>query len=220
VKDKKMAAEQRSMGPDEAKKKFAQADKMFAFSSTTLSSQADDLTKALTSLAQRMGNSDEKTRFNAEMEGFRQLFNKYKEAKKNAPLEWDKIRPPPQNLVIPHRELPTVSQQRISELSKKLCVLKLNGGLGTTMGCTGPKSVIEVHSNLSFLDLTVSQIDDLNKTYNTDVPLVLMNSFNTHEDTLKVISKYSHISARILTFNQSRYPRILKETLLPMPTDL
>jgi len=36
---------------------------------------------------------------------------------------------------------------------------------------------------------------------------------------LKVISKYSHIKARILTFNQSKYPRILKDTLLPMPTD-
>jgi len=205
--------------PEEARKKFAQADKMFAFSTTTLSSQADDLTRGLHELAGKIQVPEEKARFQAEMEGFRQLFNKYKEAKKNAPLEWDKIRPPPENLVVPHRELRAASDARITELSKKLCVLKLNGGLGTTMGCTGPKSVIEVHSNLSFLDLTVSQIDDLNNKYNTDVPLVLMNSFNTHEDTLKVISKYSHIKARILTFNQSRYPRILKETLLPMPND-
>ncbi len=36
--------------------------------------------------------SDEKSRFQAEMTGFRQLFDKYKEAKKNAPLDWDKIR--------------------------------------------------------------------------------------------------------------------------------
>ena len=38
-------------------------------------------------------------------------------------------------------------------------VVKLNGGLGTTMGCTGPKSAIEVRDNMTFLDMTVKQIE-------------------------------------------------------------
>lgn len=46
-----------------------------------------------------------------------------------------------------------------SSILKKLAVLKLNGGLGTTMGCVGPKSAIEVRDNLTFLDLTVRQIE-------------------------------------------------------------
>lgn len=46
-----------------------------------------------------------------------------------------------------------------------------------------------------------------------------MNSFNTHEDTLKIIQKYTS-RVPIYTFNQSRYPRIMKETLLPMPTSV
>lgn len=41
----------------------------------------------------------------------------------------------------------------------KLVVIKLNGGLGTSMGCHGPKSVIPVRSDLTFLDLTVQQIE-------------------------------------------------------------
>ena len=41
----------------------------------------------------------------------------------------------------------------------KLAVLKLNGGLGTTMGCVGPKSVIEVREGMTFLDLSVRQIE-------------------------------------------------------------
>lgn len=41
----------------------------------------------------------------------------------------------------------------------KLVVVKLNGGLGTSMGCHGPKSVIPVRSDLTFLDLTVQQIE-------------------------------------------------------------
>ena len=40
-----------------------------------------------------------------------------------------------------------------------MAVLKLNGGLGTTMGCVGPKSAIEVRDGMTFLDLSVRQIE-------------------------------------------------------------
>ena len=78
----------------------------------------------------------------------------------------------------------------IKEMLDQLVVIKLNGGLGTSMGCSGPKSVIPVRSDLTFLDLTVQQIEYLNKKYSANVPLVLMNSFNTDEDTHKII-RYS-----------------------------
>lgn len=84
------------------------------------------------------------------------------------------------------------------------------------MGCVGPKSVIPVRSDLTFLDLTVQQIEKLNKTYDADVPLVLMNSFNTHDDTLKLLNKYKGFRVAIYTFMQSRFPRINKETLMPI----
>nr|XP_023408455.1 UTP--glucose-1-phosphate uridylyltransferase isoform X2 [Loxodonta africana]XP_023408456.1 UTP--glucose-1-phosphate uridylyltransferase isoform X2 [Loxodonta africana]XP_023408457.1 UTP--glucose-1-phosphate uridylyltransferase isoform X2 [Loxodonta africana] len=108
----------------------------------------------------------------------------------------------------------------ISSVLNKLVVVKLNGGLGTSMGCKGPKSLIGVRNENTFLDLTVQQIEHLNKTYNTDVPLVLMNSFNTDEDTKKILQKYSHCRVKIYTFNQSRYPRINKESLLPVAKDV
>jgi hypothetical protein len=98
-------------------------------------------------------------------------------------------------------------------------VLKLNGGLGTTMGCVGPKSVIEVRDNMTFLDLSVRQIEHLNSEYGVDVPFILMNSFNTDDDTARIIQKYQNHNITILTFNQSRYPRVDKESLLPCPAD-
>ena len=98
----------------------------------------------------------------------------------------------------------------------QLIVVKLNGGLGTSMGCSGPKSVIPVRSDLTFLDMTVQQIEYLNKKYATNVPLVLMNSFNTDEDTHKIIRKYSGFNVSIRTFNQSCYPRISKESMSPI----
>lgn len=48
------------------------------------------------------------------------------------------------------------------------------------------------------------------------MPLVLMNSFNTDDDTQKIIKKYKGIDVEIHTFNQSCYPRINKESLLPI----
>jgi UTP--glucose-1-phosphate uridylyltransferase len=47
-----------------------------------------------------------------------------------------------------------------------------------------------------------------------------MNSFNTDEETLKLIRKYTGFRIRILTFNQSRYPRIHKESLMPVANDI
>jgi UTP--glucose-1-phosphate uridylyltransferase len=52
------------------------------------------------------------------------------------------------------------------------------------------------------------------------VPLVLMNSFNTDEETHKLIRKYAGFRVRILTFNQSRYPRIHRESLMPIAKDI
>jgi UTP--glucose-1-phosphate uridylyltransferase len=98
----------------------------------------------------------------------------------------------------------------------KLVVIKLNGGLGTSMGCQGPKSTITVRDDLTFLDLIIRQLETINLAYDTNVPLVLMNSFNTDEETGKVIMKYGHIKVKIYTFNQSRYPRVDKDSLLPI----
>lgn len=87
----------------------------------------------------------------------------------------------------------------------------------SSLGMTGAKSALEVKDDMTFLDLTVRQIEHLNTTHRIDVPLILMTSFNTHEDTLRIIKKYANQQLRITTFNQSRYPRILEETLLPAP---
>ncbi|OBZ70779.1 UTP--glucose-1-phosphate uridylyltransferase [Grifola frondosa] len=81
----------------------------------------------------------------------------------------------------------------------------------------GAKSALEVKDDITFLDLTVRQIEHLHTTHRVDVPLILMTSFNTHEDTLRVIKKYANQQLHITTFNQSRYPCINKKTLLPAP---
>ena len=58
-----------------------------------------------------------------------------------------------------YETVPTPSATQIRGMLDKLVVIKLNGGLGTSMGCQGPKSVISVRNDLTFLDLTVQQIE-------------------------------------------------------------
>ncbi|KAJ2631270.1 UTP-glucose-1-phosphate uridylyltransferase [Coemansia sp. RSA 1290] len=84
------------------------------------------------------------------------------------------------------------------------------------MGCVGPKSAIEVRDGQTFLDLTVQQIEYLNHASGADVPLILMNSFNTDEDTGKIVQKYINHNVSICTFNQSRYPRFKADSNLPL----
>lgn len=55
--------------------------------------------------------------------------------------------------------IPEVPASTFKEVLNKLVVVKLNGGLGTSMGCTGPKSLISLRRDLTFLDMNVQQIE-------------------------------------------------------------
>jgi UTP--glucose-1-phosphate uridylyltransferase len=57
----------------------------------------------------------------------------------------------------------------------------------------------------------------LNSAYNVNVPFILMNSFNTAEDTARVIQKYQNHNLDIINCVQSRYPRINRDSNLPIP---
>ncbi|OBT54598.1 UTP-glucose-1-phosphate uridylyltransferase [Pseudogymnoascus sp. 24MN13] len=186
-----------------------------AFENTSTSIAASQMRNHLNKLSDTVSDEQEKKLFETEMDNFFALFRRYLNDKaKGSTLDWDRIAPPAEGQVVDYNDL--ANSESVSFLNK-LAVLKLNGGLGTSMGCVGPKSVIEVRDGMSFLDLSVRQIEYLNRTYKVNVPFVLMNSFNTDSDTENIIKKYEGHSIDIMTFNQSRYPRVLKDSLLPVP---
>ncbi|KAI9202935.1 UTP--glucose-1-phosphate uridylyltransferase-domain-containing protein [Polychytrium aggregatum] len=189
----------------------------FHESTTTQSAKAMRL--SLNKLVSQIHEENENERFAHEMDAFFQLFTRYlAESVKGNKLNWEKIKTPASDQIILYDTLTPVEPPKKRDYLSKLAVLKLNGGLGTTMGCVGPKSTIEVRNGMSFLDLTVRQIQYLNSQHSVNVPLILMNSFNTDEETNRVIQKYQGQNVEIKTFNQSRFPRIVKETLQPLPT--
>lgn len=95
-------------------------------------------------------------------------------------------------------------------------VLKLNGGMGTSMGMDGPKSLVPVKEDLTFLDIIVRQILHLRRTTSVRLPLVLMNSFVTHEATMAALKQYDELAQEVpLAFVQSENPKIWADTLQP-----
>jgi len=96
-------------------------------------------------------------------------------------------------------------------------IIKLNGGLGTSMGLEGPKSLIPVRRNLSFLDLIVRQVLNLRRKTGLEIPLVLMNSFRTQQASLEVLQRYPDLRTKDLPadFLQHRVPKVVLEDFRP-----
>ena len=87
-------------------------------------------------------------------------------------------------------------------------MIKLNGGLGTSMGMTRAKSLLEVKDGLTFLDIVVRQ------THQLGVPLALMNSFATSEDTKRFLRE-RYPDADVREFLQNKEPKLLVDDLVP-----
>ncbi|MBK8050420.1 MAG: UTP--glucose-1-phosphate uridylyltransferase [Anaerolineales bacterium] len=100
---------------------------------------------------------------------------------------------------------------------ERTIVLKLNGGLGTSMGMNGPKSLLVVKDGLSFLDIIVRQVQYLRRTTGVRLPLVFMNSFNTREATLAALTGHTGFTQEIpWDFVQHKEPKIWKADLAPV----
>lgn len=101
-------------------------------------------------------------------------------------------------------------------------VIKLNGGLGTSMGLTGPKSLLRVRGEDTFLDLTARSLLDLRARTGHQVPLVLMDSFATRDPSLAALARHGDLSGPLpRDFLQNRVPKLDADTLAPAehPTD-
>ena len=93
----------------------------------------------------------------------------------------------------------------------KTAVIKLNGGLGTSMGLKQAKSLLMVKESLTFLDIIANQ------TLQMGIPLLLMNSFATREDSLALLQKYPDLWGDLpLDFVQHKVPKVTRANLNPV----
>ncbi|GIG29062.1 UTP--glucose-1-phosphate uridylyltransferase [Cellulomonas marina] len=104
------------------------------------------------------------------------------------------------------------------EALSRTAVIKLNGGLGTSMGMDRAKSLLGVRDGRSFLDLIVEQVQQARAAHGVRLPLVLMNSFRTREDTLAALARHEglEVDGLPLDFLQNQEPKLRVDDLTPV----
>ncbi len=129
----------------------------------------------------------------------------------------------PEDTIDPLTDVPALDDvadtgAQLAQALGLVAVVKLNGGLGTSMGITGPKSALQVKDGLSFLDVICRQVLALREQHGVDLPLVLMNSFRTRDATLEILARYPDlgVDGLPLDFLQSAEPKLGADDLAPV----
>jgi UTP--glucose-1-phosphate uridylyltransferase len=115
-------------------------------------------------------------------------------------------------------ELPEPPPGQAHDVLDRLVIIKLNGGLGTTMGLSGPKSLVEVKPGTSFLDIIARQVLALRQRHGARLPLVLMSSAATRGPSLEVLRRYGGLRVPGVPpdFLQGREPKIRADDYQPV----
>jgi UDP-N-acetylglucosamine pyrophosphorylase len=133
----------------------------------------------------------------------------------------------PESAIDPVQSLPTYDADvkgkgfagaQLDELLHKTIVLKLNGGLGTSMGLEKAKSLLLVKDGETFLTLIAKQIQHV-RTEHEGVKFILMNSFATSTDTLealRVAGFADMANERDVQLMQNSSPKVNLATMLPV----
>jgi UTP--glucose-1-phosphate uridylyltransferase len=111
-----------------------------------------------------------------------------------------------------------VDDEQATAALARTAVLKLNGGLGTSMGMDRAKSLLPVRDGASFLDVTVQQVQATRAAYGVRLPLMFMNSFRTRDDTLAALERHDGLAVDDLPgdFLQNREPKLRADDLTPV----
>lgn len=90
-----------------------------------------------------------------------------------------------------HDVYETIDHDEAVHAFAKTAFLKLNGGLGTSMGLDCAKSLLPVRRHkarqMRFIDIILGQVTTARQRLGVELPLTLMNSFRTSKDTMKVV---------------------------------
>ena len=116
-------------------------------------------------------------------------------------------------------DLPEPSESQARDVLDRLVVVKLNGGLGTSMGLSGPKSLLTVKDGHSFLDIFTMQVLALRRRYGARLPLMLMDSPSTRAPSLQALAKHMTVQDNgpvPLDFLQGREPKIREDDHFPV----
>jgi len=126
----------------------------------------------------------------------------------------------PSDELEPVADVATLQQLEDSDAASalgSLAVIKLNGGLATTMGLRSPKSLVEAREGRSFLEIIVGQTLALRERLGIGLPLLLMDSDATRDATLGALAAHPGLSGDLpVGFMQSMVPKLAADGLAPV----
>ena len=119
---------------------------------------------------------------------------------------------------IDHADRIELSDEQCREAAAATAIIKLNGGLGTSMGLDRAKTLLPVRDDLTFLDVIAGQVLSLRDELGVRLPLLFMNSFRTRDDTLAALAGYDALPVDGLPvdFLQNREPKLRADDLSPV----
>ena len=109
-----------------------------------------------------------------------------------------------------------VSEAEAREALSKTVMLKLNGGLATSMGMEHAKSLLPVTQGKRFIDIISQQVQWARKEYGVKLPLILMNSFRTRDESLAALDESIQVEGLPLDFLQGKEPKLRVDNLEPV----
>lgn len=111
-----------------------------------------------------------------------------------------------------------IEEERARQAIGQTVIIKLNGGLGTSMGLDQAKSLLPVRDGATFLDLIARQVLAARSAYGARLPLIFMNSFRTRDDTLALLKHYPDLAVDDLglDFLQNSEPKLRVDDLTPV----
>ena len=152
---------------------------------------------------------------------FRRLYEVWRNEEASSWIREDEVEP---LVSVPsfHDVYETINHDKAVDAFAKTAFLKLNGGLGTSMGLDCAKSLLPVRRHkarqMRFIDIIIGQVLTARTRLGVDLPLTLMNSFRTSKDTMKVLqtNKKFHQEDIPMEIIQHQEPKISAETGMPV----
>lgn len=121
-----------------------------------------------------------------------------------------------------HDVYETINHDKAVDAFAKTAFLKLNGGLGTSMGLDKAKSLLPVRRHkakqMRFIDIIIGQVLTARTRLNVELPLTFMNSFHTSADTMKVLKHHRKFSQHDVPMEiiQHQEPKLVAATGEPV----
>ena len=129
----------------------------------------------------------------------------------------------PESSIAPLLDPPQLAEVEVSDEDALAALgatvmIKLNGGLGTSMGLEAAKTLLPVRDGKNFLDLIVDQVRFARQAHGVALPLLFMDSFRTQRDTLAHLARYADLAVDglPLDFVQNAEPKLRLDDLTPV----